>query len=457
MADIPDHATWMRETRSLLHSRSEHLKRLDEAIRRHGISPTPDSREAVKKAFDDWRFDHSRRGLDWKNSVRNSSFAMDQLYRAVVAVDRRRLRPEEIEAMRYLNRAQQTALERMFRGQTIEFRSNTLMGLVQGSGSKWERFKTAAASMKEGVGKANEIVSTASSDKYSLSVAVHALVEAACGPAKSAMTPDMILSNLGLGGVQAFVTQVTPVLQDLKNGAAVAKQWAEVAHNAWQRRGFERSRCAFAAGDPEAALDAVLVLVDREIAGQVASATVTSVAFGAGIGFKFLDGGAVSGPVIGVLQLLADVIQQIVEYAREVMDQKAGNELLRVATLGFDLFHACPLLGCYFLVVQDHSTIINYVVEEYGSANFTVDVERMLKKLRPVLERARRYINASRLEIPAFTRQAHAFKGLAEPAWSHRSRWGKLTTLKDHVAEKISERVDEVVAQAKERLHIRTA
>ena len=158
-------------------------------------------------------------------------------------------------------------------------------------------------------------------------------------------------------------------------------------------------RQAIAPGDPEAAFDALSALLDREIASAAARAAVKTGAFTAKTAGAFADAGAVTGPVVGVLEILAEVIQSIVEYVRDYKECEAANQLLRVGALNLELFGVCPILGCYFLVIQDHSTIINFAVGEYGTANWMFDVERLVTKVQAVLEKCRELIRLSRLEI----------------------------------------------------------
>jgi len=156
---------------------------------------------------------------------------------------------------------------------------------------------------------------------------------------------------------------------------------------------------------------------------------------------SFADAGAVSGPVIGLLETLAEIFQTIVEYARDYKEVEAANELLRVGYLNLDLFRISPILGCYFLLVQDHSTIINFAVADYGTPNFVFDAERLIGKINPVLAQARSYLRSSRFEIVGF----EGMKGVVEQNWSRRGRKEKVVGLPGHLVEKISTRISDWV------------
>jgi hypothetical protein len=127
-----------------------------------------------------------------------------------------------------------------------------------------------------------------------------------------------------------------------------------------------------------------------------------------------------------------------VEYVRDYKECKAGDEMLRLGALNFELFTVCPILGCYFLVVQDHSTIINFAVGDYGTPNWMFDVERLIKKVALVLEKAQGYIKVSRLEIAGMERA----KGVVEMNYSKKTGLDKLTGAPDAIKDKISDRID---------------
>jgi hypothetical protein len=250
--------------------------------------------------------------------------------------------------------------------------------------------------------------------------------------------PNQVFSALKLGNVESFATDLAPFVGVISSGGKAIVGWIGVARKVWQSYQLEDSRYAFAPGDPEAAFNAVLLMLDREIASESAKAGVKTAAFtGKALGV-FADAGAITGPAIGLLELLADIFQTIVEYVRDYKECQVGNELLRVGALNLDLFSVCPILGCYFLVVQDDSTIINFAVGDYGTENWMFDVEQLVGKIRPAQEKARTYLRVSRLEIPGM---AHA-KGVVEQNYSVKTGLSKVTGAPGALKDKIADRID---------------
>lgn len=448
MATIPTFEQWKKDTSSLTSPRSDFLKALDAAIQAYDGNKSETAKAAVKTAFDRWRFEQSKQGKDWRKSTRNQKGACTALYRAVSDLDKRKLTKEELEAMKYIAQAQALALQKQFDGKKLQFKGSTLVGIAQGVGSKWERFKGGAATLPGAAMKTKTVVSNAMKIQKGADLLAQGGKAGVMGAAQTGMSdnftlirqkvaefckqlcpdvdPNTIFSAIGLGNVEKFATELAPFLGVISSGGKALIGWAGVAKAGYDKHKIANQRFAIAAGDPEAAFDAVLALLQREIVSRAANAGVKTAAFtGKALG-AFADGGAITGPVVGLLEVLAEIFQTIVEYVRDYRECQAANEALRLGALNLDLFGVSPILGCYFLCVQDHSTIINFAVGDYGTPNFVFDVEQLVKKIEPVLERARSFIQDSRLEIPGMDKA----KGIA-------TEKGTIEKVKDKVVDRL--------------------
>ncbi len=454
MAEKPTYEQWMKATHSALHKRSDYLKKLDETIK------TGKNDKVIKEALDRWKFDQSSKGKDWTKSVRNKKGAVTNLYRAVNDLDKRSLSEEEREAMKYICHEQKMALTRQFEGKEVSFKSNTLIGLKQGAGDSFTKFKTALSlgnttrsnikgvstdvkSVRDGMNKLRKggralVIAEASGE-------MNKKIRDLCKSLTPGMDPDKVFANLNLGSVSQFSTNIAPFVGAISSGGKAIVGWIGVAKTAYKKYDIEDKRHAFAPDDPEAAFDAVLVLLKRDITSQSAKAGVATAAFTGKLLGAFADAGAVTGPAIGILETLASIFQTIVEYVRDYKEVEKANELLRVGYLNLDLFNECPILGCYFLLIQDHSTIINFAVADYGTANFVFDAERLVGKINPVLDQARTYVHASRFEIVGFD----AMKGVVEKNWSKQDVKGKITGLPAHLGGKVAS----LPGQVKDKIH----
>lgn len=457
MAEILSYSEWMKKTYSLVHPRSTFLKSVDEALKKYDTARNPTNREALKTAFDRWRFEQSRQGKDWRKSVRNEKGAVTTLYRALNDLDRRQLTAEELEAMKYISRMQTTALARQFSQAELRFKASTLVGVAQGVGSNWQKFKTGAQGVAGGASTAKSAVKAGQEIGKGISTLQSGGRAAAVTAAKAGMAdktgtiktqvvqlcrtlcpdldPDAVFRAVGLPAVEQFAIEMTPFIGAISSGGKAVVGWIGVANSHWQRSKVADARYAIAAGDPEAAFDAVLVLLDREITSQTVRASVKTGAFTGKLLGAFADAGAVTGPVIGLLEILAQIFQTIVEYVSDYRECRAGTKMLQMGALNLDLFETSPILGCYFIVVQDHSTIINFAVGDYGTPNWMFDVERLVKKVQIVLDKARHLIHNSRLEVAGMERM----KGVVVEGYSVKSGLGKLAATPDHVQGKIAD------------------
>ena len=452
MAQLPTYEQWMKDTHSLIRPRSEFLKKLDEAVKTQ-------NKDAIKVALDRWKFEQSKQGKDWRKSVRNEKGAVTNLYRAVNDLDKRKLSAEEVEAFQFISRSQAMALQKQFMGKQLRFKSSTVLGLASNVGSKWEKFKTGASSVKSAGSNAKSIYSGVTGIAKGAELLKQGGRSAAQAAAQSNMTdkfdtirhsitqfcrdlcpgldPNHVFQALHLGNIEQFATNLAPFVGAISSGGKAIVGWISVAKKCYDGIKVTDARYAIAAGDPEAAFDAVIELIDRDIKSEIGRAGVKTAAFTGKTLGAFADAGAVTGPAIGLLETLAEIFQTIVEYVRDYKECQMGNEMLRLGALNLDLFTTCPLLGCYFLVIQDHSTIINFAVGDYGTPNWMFDVERLVKKIEVVLEKSRSYIKVSRLEIPDMERS----KGIVEQNYSVKTGVSKVTgapgALKDKIGEKL--------------------
>jgi hypothetical protein len=446
MAQIPSYEQWMKDTYSLTRKRSDALKALDETLK------PPQDPARIKKALDDWKFEQSRLGKDWRESVRNKKGAATNLYRAVNGLDRRNLSREELEAMKYIARMQAMALQKQFEGKELAFKPNTLIGLKNDAGTKFQQLQSRASALKAGVDTVRSVHGSAVEIRKGAKLLVQggkaAAQDAASSDLKSkimdlckdlcpGMDPNQVFQRLGLGNVEQFSMNLAPFVGAISAGGKAVVGWIKVAKTGWDKHKIAGTRYAFAPKDPEAAFDAILLLLHRELGSNTAKASVATGAFTGKLLGSFADAGAVTGPVIGLLETLAEIFQTIVEYVRDYKEVEKANQLLRLGALNLDLFGVCPILGCYFLVVQDHSTIINFAVGDYGTPNFVFDAERLIKKIHPVLDRARGFISESRFEIVGFA----SAKGVVAESWGVKSGLGKLTSLPDHISDSITDRI----------------
>ena len=448
MAMMPTYKQWMKDTYSLRHKRSGALVELDEAIKANA------SQEQLRNLLAVWIIGQNKKGKDWRKSVRNQKGAVTTLYRVVNEMDKRILRDDEREALKYLSRMQAMALANQFNNKKLTFKSTTLVGMARGAGSNWQKFKTGAAGFKDGASTAKSIHTGVKNIRTgaklfkeggraaaqgAASASLQKKIVELCKSLTPGLNPDEVFQNLNLGSVSQFAGNVAPFVGAISSGGKAVVGWIGVAKTTYTKHDIAARRYAFAPEDPEAAFDALLELLRRDVNSRSIKAGVATGAFTGKLLGTFADAGAVSGPVLGMLETLANIFQTIVEYVRDYKEVEAANELLAVGYLNLDLFSYSPILGCYFLLIQDHSTIINFAVGDYGTPNFKFDAEQLIKKINPVLDQARLYVHASRYEIVGF----EGMKGVVKQNWKTKHGLSKVTGAPAAVVEKLSSRIDD--------------
>jgi hypothetical protein len=419
----------MRDTYSWGDSRSDKLKAVDLAVFVYDSDKSDESRLRIKQALDDYRFDHSRRGKDWTKSVRNKKGALTNLHRAVNDVDHRRLTESDLLAMREMVTLQQNALKEMFFGKELSLKSlskkkhanevKDLLSKTQGAAANIRDINVTRSGTRTAQG-VNVVAGTAVTQKF------EELVKTVCG----AMDPAMIMRELGLGSVADFAKSMAPALGVIASASDTLTGVGKIVYGKWKAAQIhEVGTYAIAAGDPLAAFLALEVLIDRGISSTIATTAIAGAAFTAKTLCSALDLGAASGPAIGLAETIAKAIQKIVEFVRDYEEVRLANRLLTQGTLDLSLFRTCPILGCYFVAVQDHSTLINMAVADFGTPNFVVDAERLVTAVKPVIAKAGQLVRESRFEIAGMQN----CKGIKLAAWDKMTTSEKAANLKQHV------------------------
>ena len=460
--DIPTYKEWIDRTKVTARKRSAELQAIDEAIEAYGKGQA--TKKQIKAAFARWRFSKTAGGDDWRKSIRNRKRAITDLARALEDMDKRRLTQAERDAMEYIARAQTKELETIFSvHNALQWKPSTFMGMMTTAQTNWQRFKhgapmaiDAAKQVKGGVktGKAiksgvealraaqkSGVKTTAGGDMVTKYNKIRELIKELC----PGVEPNKVFTALGLGQPQEFITNVAPFVGAISSGFGATKAWIDVARAQYRKHSTESSGWTIQAGDPEKALGALIKMIEAERNSLARQAGVKTGAFGGKLAGGFLDAGVVSGPVMGALETLAMIFNTIYEYVCDHREMQAAKIPLEAKAYDFRLFEFCPLLGCYFLVVVDHSTIINFAVAEWGTDNWMFDVERMMKKVDPMLKQARGYIQSSRLEVPSL----RGYKGVMQEGYSVKTGLSKVAATPGHVVDVIMDKVDDAIDKGK--------
>jgi hypothetical protein len=393
---IPNFDLWKTSTEVIMRRRSAQMQALDDAIKRRDPN-------AIVTALNAWIAKEEREHQgDWEKSSRNKSKAISKLWHDIYGWRNTGARGgDESAALLYIAERRQQALRDQFMGKKLEFKAAHWAALRDMTTTKFAKFQATAP----------VVVNTAlaAHNLRNLGTGLQSLVDAL----KLGQGSTLVELGFGYGSMPSFPLAALPFLGTIISAGSAANMWRNVASMAWNRRGLDANRIAIARdGDPERALDAVRDLLIHEIHETEVRASVQTANFVAQAGLLAADGGVVSGPAISALQLIFEIVFAIVGYMRDKEEMAYANALMARGVYDWTLFRHSPLLGCYFLLMQDHSTILSITLAQYGTARWQDDVERLMPKIEQILKVARLLLSKSRFEIRQFSGEIQVAKGI---------------------------------------------
>jgi hypothetical protein len=185
----------------------------------------------------------------------------------------------------------------------------------------------------------------------------------------------------------------------ISSGAKAIKDWVGVAQNVYRATEMESRFGDVRMGDPSAALEAIVAIIDRQIKKQTADAAIHTTAFTAKGAAAIADGGTATNAALGALETIAILLNTLVDLVIDARQLDAGNALITAKQFDLTLFSKCPILGCYYVAVQDHSTIMDFDFANMGKANWQQEAQRLRYAIGPVIKQAGVLIDKSRVEI----------------------------------------------------------
>jgi len=389
---------WMKDTHSIIKPRSESLKRIDAAIRLRNETDT-------KKALVSWINEQNTKRQDWHKSVRNEKGAVKKLYDqlGVLGAGATFKSPQEqradIVARQEMKENMRQAAANMFRGREMKFK-DSFWGITRSRcntiTTKLERVENGA---RTGVGVARKVYAVGS-PLYSIAQNLEKAIKGIMGEGLPEATRNEIIAAVLGTSIADFAKDSSPLIGVFSSGAKAAAAWVGVATNVYDQTVMEENFGNVRPGDAASALRAISAIIERQIAKQTVDAVVRTTAFTAKGLTVLADGGTATTAAIGAVESIAILLNTLADIVTDARQKIAANKLIEAGKIDVELFNVCPMLGCYYIVVQDHSTIMNFDVENMGRDNWQQEAERLRWALQPVLEKAKTLIASSRIELP---------------------------------------------------------
>ena len=399
------HELWMKETYSRIRPRSDALKAIDAALFKN-------DKVAAKLALINWIDDQNKKKQDWHRSVRNEKKIVEILYKELnvlgIEIENQSFANmlDDSYAKNEVRKMQFAAKSKMFRGKQLTIK-DSFFGLTRTkSKSRLDQIAAAGASAGGVILKATKTANQAKSIASDIKAAIESLTDGISDPATKSEIIQLVFGNSAAG----FAAEMAPFLGIFSSGGKAAKEWVQVAVMVSRKSDMAGHAVDMRAGDPAKALDAILQILSREINKTTADAAIHTTAFVAkGLG-ALADGGTATTAIVGATEKIAQLINLLVDVVAEFKQCKAGNDLINLQQFDLEMFNKCPILGCYYIVMQDHSTIMDFNFEIMGKDNWQQEALRLKYAIAPVIKQAQKLIGSSRIEINDFTNAKGVYK-----------------------------------------------
>jgi len=284
--------------------------------------------------------------------------------------------------------------------------TRTLLAGTHLEWGKWAQEKNAASIIKSAgqLGSAvkkwaktsKQVAEASNTDPHQVIDAGHKLISICGGVHDFSELKDAVTGD----AMHAAIGEMAPFLGILTSAYGCVKSWKEVFESGYGLYKNNEAKLDVLPGDPRAAADAIITLLERKLANDSVTAARNTAALASKIGGLFADFGTGTTAAIGAVNAAASLAQQLAMLGLDYSDKKAGNDLLKQDKIDLNVFKACPILGCYIIVCSDTSNVLNFFVADIGLPNWMDRVEDMKKNsLDRLIKDANKFIVASRLHL----------------------------------------------------------
>jgi hypothetical protein len=212
--------------------------------------------------------------------------------------------------------------------------------------------------------------------------------------------------------VESFLG-VLPGFASVQSGLTAMVHLGKAANHAWVKHQVESKESALRSGDPKAALAAVARIIGRARDKSGTKAAINASHAAATAAGFFVDGGAVSGPVAGVLKTFASLSYRMFLLGRDMDEKYWANRLLAdPQSIDVGVFTVAPILGCYVITEATAFDILNFLVGEMGQDGWMSKVESMIPDMVYVQDTAAQYARDSSLQMSGLKTDMFKYRGL---------------------------------------------
>lgn len=377
---IPTSKDWLAATSLTMKPRSTQLKAVDAAIAEYEKTKNEKILFKIKNALDDWKRSKGP-GPEWETSARNArpkrpiSALNEELKKCA---DGRmyqitHMSLQELIALSVVAKERKKVLENIFKDKKVTYKGANLIDQFKASGAK---VNTASQQASGQVAQKPAETQTGSlAWKEELKKKMMSMAASFFGV--DGLEAVEVVGDLVLKILAECSVSVAPVIGHIKDGVSVFTGWAKAGEALYTQCSVADRKHAIDTGAPAAAFAALRECLEADTKDQVLSASRVTASFALKTGLAFLDGGAISGPVVGAANALAEFTQKLYLLGTEWRSTKAINKSLVAGQLDIGLFKTYPLMGCYLMVSGTLSDLIP--IESFGTPGWMDYIENMKK------------------------------------------------------------------------------
>jgi hypothetical protein len=307
-----------------------------------------------------------------------------------------RLTRDQFFAMRTVSQAREGNLVNMFTGTHLQFGKWAREKSIKGALSDANDVRSGVTKMVSGIKTGSKVAANMpnfgvvrqhAEELIRISMNLHDMHDVV-----TALTGEVL---------HQLVSEMTPLIGVLTSSYKSVQSWRAVITNARDLYKSDYYLEGVLPGDPQAAAEAVIVIIKRFLAANTADAVRNTASASTKIAGLFADMGTATTAVIGAASALSKLIQELYTLGRDYTEMKAGNKRLDdPGTLDMTVFSNCPILGCYLISCSDTSMVANFFVADMGLPGWMDKVEKMKKtQLDPLIKNANKAITSSRLTL----------------------------------------------------------
>ncbi len=362
MPDIISHRDWLKLTDGGLTSiRSGELKAIDAALKTHESAPNSANKDAIMRALVRW---FQKEGPNWKNSVRNRRNAVDTLHRQLLGAGPEKTAAGMI-ALSHARDESRAIVHDLFHGQKLIYRPGLWTKLAGPGmfGKISAKITVTGAGLNMNTLSGGAIAKGVKSAPGAIGGAM-GLHHQGPGMAERLLRdiiPQDIFRDVMAGLVDVlpgfmteWATACAPFAGVISSGASVVGSTVLTLCAAWRmREGTIHGQRTLSVDEPDAAMRAIVAMLDRELTNQLAGLEVGLVAFGGKLAGVLADGGTATNAAIGLAAGVAKLVMLVSAIIIDVLEKNAANQIMIGVRVGPELFSACPVMGAYLVCCAD--------------------------------------------------------------------------------------------------------